>query len=69
MNNILKASFAKRILDNNPKAEFSLQPIKVHFEDRDGYMVAGYHIFMGQVSGMINVKGEELWEYVEHPGP
>jgi hypothetical protein len=56
------------ILMNDSGAEFSLQPVKVVMEG-GGQLVAGYHIYEGQLPRMIHVKGNEIWNMVAHPGP
>lgn len=66
---ILNTTQVKEILDIEPEADFSLQPVRVEFTNSPGHMIAGYHIFKGQIPRMINVKGDEIWEYVLHPGP
>jgi hypothetical protein len=66
-NEILNVNQVKEILDSEPEAEFSLQPVKVQFTDGPGYMVAGYHIHRGHLPRMIKVRGNQIWQYVGKP--
>lgn len=67
LTDILSTVDVKNMLDNNPDAEFSLQPVKVQFTDRTGSVIDGYHIFRGHHPKMHHVKGEEIWTYVAKP--
>lgn len=62
--NILTPEKIKEILITDPNAQFSLQEIRVKFTDCDGYVVAGYHIIRGHMPGMIQVRGQEIWNYI-----
>lgn len=66
--NVLNTKQVRDILEGSPETEFSLQPVKVSI-DGGGHIIAGYHIFEGQLPRMIHVKGEEIWNLVPHPGP
>lgn len=66
--NILNTDDVKNMLDLNPQAEFSLQPIRVEFEGGHGHIVAGYHIFAGHLPRMVHTTGDAIWTYVQKPG-
>lgn len=65
--NVLNTKQVRDILEGSPEAEFSLQPVKVVIEG-GGHIIAGYHIYEGQLPRMIHVKGDKIWELVPHPG-
>lgn len=65
--NILNVQEVKELLTKDPETEFSLQPIKVKVNDSVVLLVAGYHIYEGQLPKMIHVKGSHIWEYVAQP--
>ena len=67
MDDILNVYQVKEILDREPGAKFSLQPIRVPFIQGKGYIVAGYHIFRGYQMKMRHVIGDEIWDYVKEP--
>ena len=65
--NILNVQEVKELLNKDPKTEFSLQPIKIKVNDGPEILVAGYHIYKGQLPKMIHVKGSDIWKYVAQP--